>query len=130
MLAPAISEDNYLIAPVHLSSRYAVSLSTAQLVGLLVIAFLTWANTRGVQYGKRLQNVFTCAKLGALALVIALVVFGWNAGAIRENFGNLWQARGYSPLAPGIPDRQGCRRPSALTVVHSSVARGDVPCRP
>ncbi len=102
LLMPAVSEEHYLIAPIHISSHYAVSLSTAQLVGLLVIASLTWANTRGVNYGKRVQNIFTTAKLGALALVIALVVFGWNAVAIKENFGNLWQPRGYSPLAPGL----------------------------
>lgn len=102
VLVPSVSEENYLVPPIHLSSHYAVSLSTAQLVGLLVIAFLTWGNTRGINYGKRVQNIFTCAKLGALALVIALVVFGWNAAAIKENFGNLWQPRGYSPLAPGL----------------------------
>lgn len=102
VLVPTISESNYIIPPIHLSTRYAVSLSNAQLVGLLVIAFLTWANTRGVNYGKIVQNIFTSAKLGALALVIGIVVFGWNAVAIKENFGNLWQARGYSPLAPGL----------------------------
>jgi APA family basic amino acid/polyamine antiporter len=102
VLVPGVSEENYLVRPVHISSHYAVSLSTAQLVGLLVIAFLTFANTRGINYGKRVQNIFTCAKLAALAVVIALVVFGWNAGAIKENFGNLWQARGYSPVGPGL----------------------------
>src|SRR5213593_2803601 len=39
VLAPAIAEDRYLVAPIHLSSGYAVSLSTAQLVGILLIAF-------------------------------------------------------------------------------------------
>src|SRR5271154_4080437 len=43
-----ISESSYLIPPIHIGSGYAVSLSTAQLVGLLVIAFLTWTNTRGI----------------------------------------------------------------------------------
>src|SRR5438067_3394134 len=37
---PQIGEDNYLIPPLHLSERYAVSLSTAQLVGVLLIALL------------------------------------------------------------------------------------------
>jgi basic amino acid/polyamine antiporter, APA family len=31
VLAPAVSESRYLIAPVHISSGYALSLSTAQL---------------------------------------------------------------------------------------------------
>src|SRR6187551_331252 len=43
---PAIGEEHYIVAPVHLSAGYAVSLSTAQLVGVLLIALLTWSNTR------------------------------------------------------------------------------------
>ncbi len=102
VLVRGVSEDNYLVAPIHITSRYAVSLSTAQLVGLLVIAFLTWGNTRGINYGKRVQNIFTCAKLGALALVIGLVVIGSNPAVVKANFGNLWQARGYTTLASGL----------------------------
>ena len=52
VLWPAIGEEHYLVAPVHLSAGYAVSLSTAQLVGVLLIALLTWSNTRGLEYGK------------------------------------------------------------------------------
>jgi len=33
VLVPNISESNYIIAPIHISSGYAISLSTAQLVG-------------------------------------------------------------------------------------------------
>ncbi len=36
VLVPAISEQRYLIAPIHLSSGYALSLSTAQVVGILL----------------------------------------------------------------------------------------------
>src|SRR3954451_1274208 len=46
VLWPAIGEEHYIIAPVHLTTGYAVSLSTAQLVGVLLIAALTWSNTR------------------------------------------------------------------------------------
>ncbi len=67
VLWPAIAESNYLVPPIHLSTGYAVSLSTAQLVGLVLIALLTWTNTRGLDYGKIIQNVFTTAKTGALA---------------------------------------------------------------
>src|SRR5215216_5715071 len=52
-----VAEDRYLISPVHLSSGYAVSLSTAQLVAILVIAILTWTNSRGLEYGKIVQNL-------------------------------------------------------------------------
>ena len=42
VLWPEIAEDSYLIAPIHFgNSGYAVSLSTAQLVGIVLIALLT-----------------------------------------------------------------------------------------
>ena len=103
ILFPWISESSYLIAPVHLSSGYAVSLSTAQLVGVLLIAALTWTNTKGIKYGKSIQNVFTVAKVGSLvALVVIGVAIGWNAGAIQLNFGDFWTPRGVEPIAGGV----------------------------
>src|SRR5580700_9497599 len=42
ILWPRISESSYIIPPISVTSRYAVSLSTAQLIGVLVIALLTW----------------------------------------------------------------------------------------
>src|SRR3954471_17135160 len=60
ILFPRISEKNYLIEPIRIgSSSYAFSLSTAQLVGILMIALLTWMNTRGLRVGKIVQNIFT-----------------------------------------------------------------------
>ena len=44
VLVPWVSESNYLIQPIRLGG-YAISLSTAQLVGLLLIALLTFMNT-------------------------------------------------------------------------------------
>jgi APA family basic amino acid/polyamine antiporter len=95
VLVPAISEKNYLIAPIRIGSGYAISLSTAQLVGVLMIALLTWMNTRGLRLGKLVQNIFTTAKTGALvALIVLGVVVGWNAVAVHANFGNFWGVRG------------------------------------
>jgi len=92
---PAVSEKSYIVKPIHLGSSYAISLSTAQLVGLLLIALLTLMNTRGLRLGKFIQNVFTFAKTGALiALIILGLVIGWNATAVHANFGNLWAIRG------------------------------------
>ena len=79
----------------RLGSGYALSLSTAQLVGVLMIALLTWMNTRGLKLGKLVQNVFTIAKTGALiALIVLGVIVGWNADAVAANFGDLWTVRG------------------------------------
>ena len=102
ILWPYIAEDHYLIAPIHISSGYAVSLSTAQLVGALIILLLTWTNTRGIVYGKNVQNVFTCAKIGALAGVVVLGAVAWNSSALHANFGDLWTPRGFTPVSPGL----------------------------
>jgi APA family basic amino acid/polyamine antiporter len=103
VLWPAIAEDRYLVAPVHVSTGYAVSLSTAQLVGVLLVALLTWTNTRGLQYGKIVQNVFTTAKTGALLALIAVgLLLGWNASATSDNFGAFWTARNPVEVVPGL----------------------------
>ncbi len=102
-LVPWIADDHYLIAPLHLSTGYALSLSTTQLVGIALIALLTWTNTRGLEYGRIIQNVFTTAKSGALAALILLGLFvGWNATAVGDNFGNLWSVRDPVPVVPGL----------------------------
>jgi APA family basic amino acid/polyamine antiporter len=103
VLWPLISEDKYLIAPVRLSSHYALSLSTAQLLAIIVIALLTFGNTLGLRYGKLIQNVFTVAKTGALGGLILLgILFGRNAPAMHANFGAAWHARGVDSLGAGI----------------------------
>src|ERR1700740_140461 len=79
VLWPQIAENNYIIRPIHILPHYAVSLSTAQLIALIVITFLTWTNTNGLKYGKGVQNVFTTMKIGSLLGVIGIGVFlGWN----------------------------------------------------
>src|SRR5262249_45109226 len=102
-LVPWIADDNYLIPPVHLSTGYALSLSTTQLVGLLLIALLACPHTRALEYGKIIQNVFTTAKTGALAgLIVVGVLLGWNSTAVADNFGNLWTTRGADDIVPGV----------------------------
>ncbi len=89
-LYPVVSEQNYLIAPTHITEGYAVSLSTAQLVAVLMIVLLTWMNTRGLRIGKIVQNIFTVSKTGALlALIVLGIVIGWGVGAVSVNFDNL-----------------------------------------
>jgi APA family basic amino acid/polyamine antiporter len=102
-LVPWIADDHYLIPPIHVSEGYALSLSTTQLVGSVMIALLTWTNTRGLEYGKIIQNVFTTAKTGALlGLIVVGVLLGWNHAAVADNFGNLWAARGTVDIVPGL----------------------------
>ncbi len=103
VLWPRIAEENYLVAPVRLSSHYALSLSTAQLLAIGVIVLLTFGNTLGLRYGKLIQNVFTVAKTGALGGLIVLgILFGRNVAALHANFGDAWHARGVDSLGSGL----------------------------
>jgi basic amino acid/polyamine antiporter, APA family len=98
VLWPAISEDHYLIAPIHISSGYAVSLSTAQLLAIVVIALLTWTNSQGIRYGKIVQNLFTSAKVATLATLILLGLIFWNRDAVSINLAEFWQPHDVTPL--------------------------------
>jgi APA family basic amino acid/polyamine antiporter len=103
VLFPAIAEDRYLIPPLHVSSGYAFSLSTAQLVAIGIIALLTWANCRGLRYGKIVQNIFTSGKIAALAgLILVGILLGANSNAIHANFAHPW-ALGNFDAALGVP---------------------------
>src|SRR5476649_26650 len=98
IIFPPVAENRYIIEPIHISSRYAISFSTAQLIAIAVIALLTWSNTRGLQYGKIVQNVFTTAKTVALAaLILAGLVLGWNAAAVKVNFTDMFRLGAYDP---------------------------------
>src|SRR5207302_5354005 len=102
-LWPWIADDRYLIPPIHVSAGYALSLSTTQVVALLLIALLSWTNTRGLDYGRIIQNVFTTAKTGALVgLILVGVALGWNHTAVADNFGDLWTLRGAVDIVPGL----------------------------
>jgi len=99
---PAISPSVWIVHPIALGSKYAISLSVQQLVGVLMIVFLTFINTRGVQLGKLIQNIFTSAKTLALVGLIFLGIFvGKNAGAMTENFKHFWEIRNAQPIEPG-----------------------------
>ncbi|PYL37414.1 MAG: amino acid transporter [Verrucomicrobia bacterium] len=94
-----ISPTQWVIPPIILSRNYAVSLSTQQLVAILIIVVLTIVNTRGLQLGKLIQNVFTSAKTLSLLALVALGIFvGRNANALATNFTNFWTPGAVSPI--------------------------------
>src|ERR1700720_2623136 len=102
VLLPAISPNVWVVHPIALGSKYAISLSLQQLVGVLMIVFLTFINTLGVRLGKLIQNVFTSAKtLSLLGLIFLGIFVGRNAGAITENFSHFWEVRNAQPIEPG-----------------------------
>src|SRR5882724_4822179 len=94
-----VASDNYLIAPVPLGGGYAISLSTEQLTAILLIALLTWTNTRGLEVGRIVQNTFTFAKTAALAGVVVIgLLLGWSTSSAARSsaWWDSW-ANGWSP---------------------------------
>lgn len=70
-----------------------VDINGANIVGAVTILLLTLLNTKGIQYGKIVQAVFTSSKLIALAvLIIAGIVVGVGSGYFGENFTDTWHA--------------------------------------
>ena len=104
VFAPSVAGDHYLIAPIVLLPGYAVSLSTEQLVAILLIALLTFSNTRGLRVGKIVQNSFTFTKTAALIGVIVIgLICGWkpNCAALASHWwdatANGWSAQAAQP---------------------------------
>ena len=98
VLTNTVSGDRYLIAP-HALGGYAISLSTQQLVAVLMILILTITNTRGLKTGKFIQNTFTFTKTAALiGLIVAGLALGWNqsSAASTSSWWKPW-ANGWSP---------------------------------
>lgn len=103
VLASWISPTAWIIKPINLSSDYAVSLSTQQLVAVLVVVLLTLINTRGLSVGKWIQNVFTSTKLLTLAALILLgLVFARNGDVWQQNFTHAWSVKNVQPIKPDL----------------------------
>jgi len=102
VLFPSISPTTWIIHPISLGSKLAISLSIQQFVGIVMVVLLTFLNTLGVRLGKLIQNIFTSAKtLSLLGLILIGVFVGRNHAAIADNFANFWTVRGAVPIEPG-----------------------------
>ena len=73
-----------------------VGLSTQNLVAILIVVLLSVVNIFGLKTGAIIQNIFTVAKVSALAgLVLFGLFIGRNAQALAANFsGHFWQNAG------------------------------------
>ena len=79
-LIPSLSETNFLLKISTGINDKGVetffTISVAQIVAIILIAFLTWTNTKGVKGGKWIQNIFTSTKILSLfGLIIAGIIF-------------------------------------------------------
>jgi APA family basic amino acid/polyamine antiporter len=98
VLTSSVSAENYIISP-HGIGGYALSLSTQQLVAIVMILLLTFTNTRGLRTGKLIQNTFTFTKTAALlALIVIGLALGWNeqSAAYTSSWWHPWQ-NGWTP---------------------------------
>jgi len=109
VLTDTISAERFVIAPFVIIkpfalgsfsfNGYALSLSTQQLVAVLMILILTLTNTRGLRTGKLIQNTFTFTKTAALlGLIVIGLLLGWNYGSAAYT-SSWWQpwANGWKP---------------------------------
>ena len=91
---------------------YALTLSTQQLLAIVMILFLTFINTRGLQMGKIIQNTFTFTKTAALLGLILIGLFiGWNSNsaAYTSSWWASWE-NGWQPTSSQVwfePSTQG-----------------------
>ncbi|HEY6376585.1 MAG TPA: amino acid permease [Edaphobacter sp.] len=97
---PSVSAQNWLWHIGHVPAWHVgpmvlgnmdIGLNTANLAAIVVVVLLTLLNTLGVKMGAAVQNVFTSAKVLALAAVVAVGVFAKNADAVAANFGAGWK---------------------------------------
>lgn len=96
VLLPAAGEDRVLL------QVGAVKLTAARLVAIAVVWLLTLVNLRGIREGKIVQNLFTAAKVLALAgLVLLLFTHGRNPAAIGANWDRFWEAARTQAAAGG-----------------------------
>lgn len=83
---PAVSAQHWLV------KLGPAGINTQMLIAILITVFLTWVNTRGLRTGAMVQNVFTIAKIGALAALIGLgLLLGRRQDAIAANFTDFWR---------------------------------------
>lgn len=84
---PILNPENVLLA------LGSVKISVGSLYAISSIILLTYINTRGIQSGKIIQNVFTIAKLIALFGLIAIGIgYGFKSGMLSHNFEDAWSA--------------------------------------
>jgi len=77
-------------APIFQSGEFKIT--WIQILAIVVILFLTFVNTKGVQFGKILQNVFTSSKIIALLglIVLGFVLISQSNWSSNMSFG--WDA--------------------------------------
>jgi len=94
VFVPAVNDTLFLPmgkVPAPGGGSIQLGLSTQRVVGIVIIALLTYVNMRGLREAKWIQNIFTTAKTAALlGLVLLGLTIGRNPEAIATNFSHFW----------------------------------------
>jgi basic amino acid/polyamine antiporter, APA family len=119
---PSVSADNWIlrVPAFHIGSLAfdQVGLNTQSLAGIVIVLLLTFINVFGVRTGALVQNIFTIAKVGSLALLIVVGVFvGANSQAVAQNFGDFWRNASLGTLHPIEMPGAGIALVSTLVVI-------------
>ena len=81
-----------------------VNISFGSLFAISSLVLLTWLNSRGIESGKLIQNVFTSAKLIALlGLIVIGITLGVSSGMLSANLTNAWEASTTSAAGEIVP---------------------------
>ncbi|EOR96699.1 amino acid permease-associated region [Arcticibacter svalbardensis MN12-7] len=67
-----------------------LTISPAQLLSIIIIVFLTYINTQGINSGKIIQTVFTLTKLLSLLGLIIFGLFAIKPDTWNLNWSNMW----------------------------------------
>ncbi|NTS42143.1 amino acid permease [Flavisolibacter sp. BT320] len=95
-LVPSLGDGNILFGAAD-----GFKITAAQVVGIVLIVFLTYINTRGIKSGKLIQTTFTSAKLLAL---FGLIIFGFLAAKSAvwdQNWQNAWEIKQHASRIQG-----------------------------
>lgn len=115
-LIPAVGEGNIL------ADLGFIKISAAQVLAIVLILFLTFTNTKGIQGGKIIQTTFTSAKLVAL---FGLIIFGFLLA--KHSFWNEnWQT-GFKAMQDfGQRNAAGVLEPTTWKPISGAVLMGAI----
>ena len=140
VFVPSVSSTHWLwhiahVPPIRVGpmvlGNMEIGISTANLVGIAVVALLATINILGMKLGVLVQNVFTIAKALSLAGLILLgFTVGRNGVAIAANFGShgseFFRNAGWSVLHPVQVGAQGPTAMVNLLVILAIVQVGSL----
>ena len=102
------------------------ALTPQRLVAMALLLLLTWVNSRGLAFGKLIQNSFTLAKAGVLVALVGVGLYAWSGWASLPPH---WSpALGHAAGAPAFwgPLQLGLLGPAMVGALFSADAWNNI----